>query len=45
MAISMHCVNAWRRYPCVVVWLCADIDGKGRDGGDNINMTVRHHGA
>ena len=45
LAISMPCVSAWRRYPCAVVWLCADMEGKGRDVGDCANIVVRHHGA
>ena len=28
-----------------MVWLWTDIEGKGRDVGDCINMVVRHHGA
>ena len=45
MAISMPCKSAWQRYLCVVVWLCADMVGKGRDVGDCTNIDVRHHGA
>ncbi len=45
LAISMLCVSAWRRYPCDVVWLCADIEGEGTDRGDCTNIAVRHHGA
>ncbi len=26
-------------------WLCADIEGKGRDVDDCIRAVVRHHGA
>ena len=33
-AISMPCVSAWRRYPCAVMGLCADMEGRGRDVGD-----------
>ncbi len=44
-AISMPCVSAWRRYPCVVVWLCADMEGKGRDAEDCTRSDLRHHGA
>jgi hypothetical protein len=44
-AISMPCVSAWRRYPCVVVGLCADIEGRGREVGDCTSIAVRHHGA
>ena len=45
MAISMPCVSAWRRYPCVVVWLCADMEGRVRDVGDCTRIEMRHHGA
>ena len=45
MAISMPCMSAWRRYPCVVVWLCAAMEWKGKDVGDCTNIDVRHHGA
>ena len=42
MAISTPCVSAWRRYPWVVVGLCADMEGKGRDVGECTNIVVRH---
>jgi len=45
LAISMPCVSAWRRYLCDVVWLCVNMEGKGRDVGDCTNIFVRHHGA
>ena len=45
LAISMPCVISWRRYPCVVAWLCVDMEGKGRDVGDCTNIVVRHNGA
>ena len=28
-----------------MMWLCADIEGKGRDVGDCTSIVVRHHGA
>jgi hypothetical protein len=28
-----------------VGWLCADMEGKGRDVEDCTNIVVRHHGA
>jgi hypothetical protein len=28
-----------------MLWLSADIEGKGRDVGDCTSMAVRHHGA
>ena len=45
MAIFMPCVSAWMRYPWVVVWLCADMEDRGRDVGDCTRIDVRHHGA
>jgi hypothetical protein len=45
MAIYMPCMSAWWRYPCEVVWLCADMKGTDRDMGDCTNIDVRHHGA
>jgi hypothetical protein len=45
IAISMPCVRAWRRYPWVVWWLFADMEGRGRDVEDYSKMDVRHHGA
>jgi hypothetical protein len=45
LTVSMACVSACRRYPCVVVWLCVDMEGKGRDVGDCNDIAVCHHGA
>jgi len=45
LAISMPYVSAWRSYPWAVVWLCADMEGKGRDVVDCTRIDVRHHGA
>ena len=45
LAISMPCMSAWRRYHCVVVWLCADMEGKGRNVEDYTRSDARHHGA
>ena len=45
LAISMPCMSAYRRYPCDVVWLCADMEGTGRDVEDCTKSDVRHHGA
>ena len=45
MVISMPCVSAWRRYPWVVVCLCAGMEGRGRDVRDYTIIDVRHHGA
>ena len=44
-AISMPCVSAWSRYPCAMLWLCTDMEGKGRDVVDCTRTDVRHHGA
>jgi hypothetical protein len=43
VAMSMPCVSAWRRYPCGMLWLCAEMEGKGRDVGDCTSIDVRHH--
>jgi len=44
-AISMPCVSAWRRYPCAMVGLCGDMEGRGRDVVDCTKTDERHHGA
>ena len=44
-AISMPCVSALSRYPCVMLWLCAVMEGKGRDVEECTRIVVRHHGA
>ncbi len=41
----MPCVSALSRYPCAMLWLFADIEGKGRDAEECIMTVVRHHGA
>ena len=45
LAISMPCVSAERRYPCAMSWVCADMEGSGRDVKDCTRIVVRHHGA
>ena len=45
MAISMPCVSAWRRYTWAMVWLCADMEGRGRDVENCTKIDVRHDGA
>ncbi len=45
VAITMPCVSASRRYPCAMLWVCADMDGNCGDVEDCINIDERHHGA
>ena len=45
VAISMPWVRAWCRYPWVMVGLCADIEGMGREVEDCTMIAERHHGA
>ena len=44
-AISNPCARASWRYPCAMLWLCADMEGNGRDVADCTRIAVRHHGA
>ena len=44
LAISIPCASAWRRYSWAVVWLCANMEGRGRDVEDCTKIDVRHHG-
>ena len=43
--ISMPRARASRRYPWAMLWVCADIDGSGRDVEDCTSIVVRHQGA
>ena len=45
IAISMPFVRASRRYPCAMLWLCADMEGNGKDVCYCTRIAVRHHGA
>ena len=45
VAITMPCVSASRRYPCAMLWVCADMDGNCGDVEDCISIDERHHGA
>ncbi len=44
VAIDMPCVRASRRYPCAMLWLCADIEGNGSAVEDCIRIAERHMG-
>ena len=45
VVIVMPCVSASRRYPCAMLWLCADMEGNGSAVEDCISSAERHHGA
>ena len=45
IAISIPWASAWWRYPWVVVGLCADIEGMGREVVGCTSIAERHHGA